>query len=150
MENFKKSFTVAQTPKEVFGAITNVRGWWSEGLEGSSKHAGDEFVYRYKDLHYSKHRLTEVVPSERVVWLTTDSKLKFDGHEAEWTGTSVIFDITEREGETVVEFSHKGLVPELACHDACTGAWGHYIESLHSLIATGIGDPDSKSAATKT
>jgi uncharacterized protein YndB with AHSA1/START domain len=149
MEDFKSSFTVAQSPKEVFDAITNVRGWWSEALEGASKEAGDEFVYRYKGLHYSKHRVTEVVPNKKVVWLTTDSKLNFEGHEGEWTGTSVIFDVSEREGETVVEFSHKGLVPQLACHDACTGAWGHYIQSLQSLIATGSGDPDSKSAAEK-
>jgi uncharacterized protein YndB with AHSA1/START domain len=142
MEDFKTSFTVTQTPKEVFDAITNVRGWWSEGLEGASKQSGDEFVYRYKDLHYSKHRLTDVVPNKSVVWLTTDSNLNFANSRTEWTGTTVTFNIIERDGQTDVEFNHVGLAPALACYNDCTGAWGHYLKSLKNLITTGTGDPD--------
>jgi uncharacterized protein YndB with AHSA1/START domain len=142
MGDFKSSFTVNQTPKEVFDAITNVRGWWSEGLEGASKQSGDEFVYRHKDLHYSKHRLTDVVPNKSVVWLTTDSNLNFAGSRTEWTGTTITFNIIERDGQTDVEFNHVGLVPELACYNDCTGAWGHYLKSLKNLITTGTGDPD--------
>ena len=33
---------------EVFNAINNVRGWWSEELEGTSERLNDEFIF----VHY--------------------------------------------------------------------------------------------------
>ena len=59
-QNFSATFTVDQTPEEAFAAIKNVRGWWSEEIEGSTDKLGDEFTYHYKDVHRCKMKL-EVV-----------------------------------------------------------------------------------------
>ncbi len=66
--NFTTTFSVDQTPEEAFGAIKNVRGWWSEEIEGSTDQLGDEFTYRYKDVHHCKMKLIEVIPHKKVVW----------------------------------------------------------------------------------
>jgi len=142
-ENFTISFTVDQTPTEVFNAITNVRGWWSEALDGSSEKLNDEFSYRHGDLHYSKHRLIEVIPNEKVVWLTLDSKLSFVKDQQEWNGTKMFFEISKQDGKTSLVVTHQGLVPEFECFNSCSRGWTHYLQnSLLPLITTGKGIPD--------
>jgi uncharacterized protein YndB with AHSA1/START domain len=107
---------VDQSPQEVFAAITDVRGWWSEGLEGESARPGDVFTYRHEDVHHSTHRsthrVTEAVAGQRVVWHTVDAELTHSARPSEWTGTDVRFDIARRGDKTEVRFTHLGLVPE--------------------------------------
>ena len=137
------SFLVQQTPQQVFDAICNVRGWWGRDIEGDAREQGDEFIYRHKEIHYSHHRLTSVIPNRKVEWLTTEGRLNFVDQADEWTGTTIVFDIDEEGGKTAVRFRHLGLTPQLECFSACSGGWKFYIgESLRALIVTGEGKPD--------
>jgi hypothetical protein len=132
------TITVDQTPQEAFAAINNVRGWWSGEIEGSTDTLGSEFTYRYGDLHYSKQRITELVPDKKVVWLVVDSYLSFVEDKTEWNGTEITFEISKKGDKTEVRFTHLGLVPGHECFTACSDAWGSYITgSLRRLIATG-------------
>lgn len=145
--NFTTTFSVDQTPAEVFAAINNVRGWWSEEIEGGTERLGDEFTYRHKDVHQCRIKLTEVTPGKRVVWSVLENYFNFTEDKSEWTGTEVCFEIAERDGRTEVHFAHLGLVPEYECFDICSSSWGFYINgSLRSLIATGKGQPNEKEA----
>jgi hypothetical protein len=47
-QDFTTSFSVDQTRREAFDTINNVRGWWSEELEGGTGELGDEFTFHYK------------------------------------------------------------------------------------------------------
>ena len=144
-QNYTATFTVDQTPKEVFAAITNVRGWWSGNIEGGTDKLGDEFTYRYENVHYSKQKITELIPGKKLSWLVLDSYLSFVKDKTEWNGTKVIFDITKKGDKTEVRFTHVGLVPQYECYDACTDAWSGYIKgSLRNLITKGKGQPNKK------
>ena len=143
-KDFTTSMLVEQSPEEAFKAINNVRGWWSEVIQGGTEKLNDEFTYRHKDMHYSKHRLVEVVPNQKVVWLTLDSKLYFLENQTEWNGTKVFFEILKKGNKTEVKFTHEGLTPECECYEACFGGWSHYLKSLQQLITTGKGHPDTK------
>ena len=64
-QNFTTTFSVYQTPDEAFAAIINVRGWWSDEIEGRTDKLGEEFTYRYEDIHYSKQEITELIPAKK-------------------------------------------------------------------------------------
>jgi hypothetical protein len=144
-KNYTVAFTVDQTPEEAFAAINNVRGWWSGEIEGSTDKLGDEFTYRYEDVHRSKQKITELVPGKKVVWHVLDGYLDFVKDKTEWTGTDITFDISKKGDKTEVRFTHVGLVPAYECFESCSTAWGFYINgSLRSLITTGKGEPNQE------
>src|SRR5215813_6323715 len=86
-KNYTTTFSVDQTPEEVFAAINNVRGWWSGDLEGDTDTLGAEFTYRYRDVHRSRQQITELVPGRRVVWHVLDAHLSFVNDPGEWKDT---------------------------------------------------------------
>jgi hypothetical protein len=144
-EDFTTSFLVDQTPEEVFDDINNVRAWWSGEIDGSTDKLGEVFTYRYKDIHRSTQKITELVPGKKVVWHVTEAQLNFVEDKNEWNGTDVVFDITPKGDQTEVRFTHVGLVPAFECYGGCSGAWGFYInESLRNLITSGKGQPNQK------
>lgn len=147
MENqdFTTRFSVSQSAKDVFMAINNVRGWWSENIEGDTDKLNSEFSYHYQDVHRVKMKITELAAQQKVVWHVLENHFKFTKDPTEWTGTDIIFDIAEKDGKTIVNFTHKGLVPSYECFDLCKDAWTHYIQgSLKDLITKGQGSPTPK------
>ena len=147
-QSLTTSFTVDQTPEEVFDAINDVRGWWSGEIDGRTDKLGEVFTYRYKDVHRTTQKITEFVPGKRVVWHVTDAELNFVKDKTEWNGTDIVFEIAKKDGKTEVRFTHVGLVPAFECYGGCSGAWGFYInDSLRNLITTGKGAPNQKETA---
>jgi uncharacterized protein YndB with AHSA1/START domain len=141
--NLSITITVDQTPAAVFAAITNVRGWWSERLEGSSAKVGDVFRYRHGEMHDCTQRVVEAVPGNKVEWLVTDAYLSFTKDKHEWKDTRVVFEITGKPGATELRFTHAGITPETECFEKCSKGWGYFIgQSLKNLIMTGVGLPD--------
>jgi uncharacterized protein YndB with AHSA1/START domain len=149
-QNFTTTFTVEQSPEEVFDAISNVRGWWSENIEGRTDKIGEEWTYRYQDVHNCKMKITELIPGKKVIWLVLENYFDFTKDKTEWKGTKVVFDIAKKDGKTEVRFTHEGLVPEYECFDICSDAWSSYINgSLRSLATTGKGKPNPKEEVQK-
>jgi len=144
--DFTTTILVSQTPQEVFNAINNVRGWWSEEIEGSTNRLNDEWDYHYEDVHRCKMKIIEFVPYKKVVWLVMDNYFSFTKDKSEWIGNKIIFEITENGNQTQLQFTQLGLVPEYECYDICQNAWNTYVQkSLYGLITTGKGQPNSKS-----
>ena len=143
--DFTTTILVEQTPKDAFNAINNVRGWWSEEIEGSTDTLNEQFNYQYEDVHRSKMKIIELIPDQKVVWLVLDNYFKFTEDKTEWNGTKIVFEITEIDNQTQVRFTHVGLVPAYECFEICKGAWTNYIQnSLKNLITAGIGQPNAK------
>ena len=143
--DFATTILVDQSPEDVFNAVNNVRGWWSEEIEGGTEKLNDEFLYHYKDVHVSKMKLVEVVPNKKVVWLVLDNYFNFTKDNSEWQGTEIRFEISRTGNKTEVRFAHLGLVPAYECYDICSRAWNSYITySFRCLITTGKGKPNPR------
>jgi NAD(P)-dependent dehydrogenase (short-subunit alcohol dehydrogenase family) len=143
-QDFTTSFTVDQSPEEVFKAVNNVRGWWWGEVDGDTGRLGGEFIYRYQNMHKSTQQVTEFVPGKKVVWHVTDAELTFVKDKSEWIGTDIVFEIASEGGKTELTFTHVGLVPAFECYGGCSGAWGALVDgNLRNLITTGNNQPDA-------
>src|SRR5690242_11994597 len=76
-DNYTATISVKQSPDEVFAAVNNVRGWWSQEIDGRTDALGEVFKFHYKDLHRTTHKITEFVPGKKVVWHITESQINF-------------------------------------------------------------------------
>jgi hypothetical protein len=142
-ESYSTTISVDQTPDEAYAAINDVRGWWSEDIDGPTDTVGREFTYRNEPTHRCTIRVTELVPGERAVWLVVDNVFDFTDDKSEWRDTEVRFDIVPRGDKTEIRFTHIGLVPDYECFEVCSGAWDFYINtSLRGLIRSGQGLPN--------
>ncbi len=112
---FKKAvYSVSvELPKEVhevFNHLINLKNWWPEDFEGNEIHLNSDFILRSGDTHYSKNKVLEFIPDEKLVWITTDSIRKTDNFE--WTGTKMIFELEPRNIKTILHFTYDGIVFE--------------------------------------
>jgi uncharacterized protein YndB with AHSA1/START domain len=143
--DFSTTMVVGASPATVFNAINNVRGWWSQNVDGATDVLNSEFDYHYQDVHLCKMKITELVPDKRVVWDVLHNYFKFTADKSEWIGDKITFEISEKDGKTQLQFTQKGLTPAKECYHVCHDAWTHYIQdSLKQLILTGEGKATPK------
>lgn len=133
--SFSTAFQTDRPVGEMFTKILEVRRWWSglhsEEIVGHTEKIGDEFTFiAAGGKHWSKQKLMELIPNERIVWLVTESRLTFLDKTDEWNGSKICFDIKESGDRTEVRFTHIGLVPELQCFTGCSSTWPKYLEKL--------------------
>jgi len=144
-KDFTTAILVDQAPKEAFKAINNVRGWWSENIEGPTDKLDAVFNYHYEDIHRCQIKIIEFIPDQKVVWLVEKNYFSFTKDKTEWTGTKMIFEITKKDNKTQIQVTHQGLVPSYECYEICQDSWTTYIQhSLRDLITKGKGQPNGK------
>jgi hypothetical protein len=138
--NFNSSFSAKISAEEAIKKISNVPGWWGITFSGKSEKQGDEFVVKMGGDSFFNFTVAELIPGKKVVWLVTDCYMPWYSDKTEWTGTKLVFDITENDGVSTVTFTHDGLTPEVECYKDCAPGWTHWIKtSLFSYFTTGEG-----------
>lgn len=142
-QHYSTTFLVERSPQEVFEAINDVRGWWSQATLGETGKPGAVFYYHYKDVHRCTIQVTELVPGKKVVWHVLHNFFSFIRDQVEWNGTDMVFEIARKGDQTELRFTHAGLLPAHECYEICSSAWGQFISgSLRDLITTGKGQPN--------
>lgn len=137
-KHFSTTIVFDLAPAVVFDAINRPADWWPGLITGSSAKPGDEFNYQYKDFHLSTQKVEEMIPNQRVVWRVTGSQIRYVQDIDEWTGTRIIFELSEQDGKTLLRFTHEGLTPRIECFDSCSTTWDKILrQGLQALLITG-------------
>ncbi|WP_235297131.1 SRPBCC family protein [Portibacter marinus] len=108
--NLYHDFVIKSSPSKVFDSIVkpeNLINWWPQKCNGEPKHGA---IYR---LYFSSQYdwLAEVVGFE----LKKSFYLKMIKADTDWMPTTFGFDLKEENGNTLVQFFHKGW-PKLNHH----------------------------------
>ncbi|MBK0378453.1 SRPBCC family protein [Mucilaginibacter segetis] len=141
-QDYQTTFTVGNSPNEVYEQINNVPAWWSSVFVGSAATVDDVFKVTFGKT-WIELRVTEQVPGKKVRWLVTDCWKDWLENKKEWVDTEIIFDLVPEGTGTRINFEHIGLVPELPCYKGCEGAWAYYLkDSLVKLLTGGKGGPE--------
>jgi hypothetical protein len=140
-QDFNRIISEKISAGEAMKKISQVTDWWGISLSGSSEKQNDKFVVKMGGDSFFDFTVAELIPGKKIVWLVTDCNMPWYTDKKEWTNTKLIFDLSENNGETTINFTHKGLTPGVECFKDCEKGWTHWITtSLLSYFTTGKGN----------
>ena len=140
--DYQATIRVEVSALQALAGISNVKAWWTQNVEGSSKKLGDCFYVRFGDT-YSKFEIIELEPGQKLVWLVLDCNLHWLVDKKEWKGTRILWEVETINDACKIHMTHVGLVPSIECFENCRAGWNHYVkESLYKLLNEGRGVPD--------
>ena len=143
IQDFQCSITISAPAQEIFDKLSRVSEWWVKDVEGNARKLGDAFTVR-SGKTFMDFKVVEIVPDTRIVWQVTDCNLSWIENKTEWKGTSIIWEISSRNGSRTLKMTHRGLVPGIECYASCEQGWNYYVmKSLLQFLAEGKGLPDS-------
>jgi uncharacterized protein YndB with AHSA1/START domain len=135
MADIRMNVTIKVAPQIVYNAITSQEGlsnWWAKETIAKPE-VGFVNVFTFGKFR-NEMKVTKLVPDKRVEWECINSI-------EEWIGTGINFDLEEKEGKTIVRFTHGGWKAVTDLFAGCTYDWARFMTSLKSLCETGSGTP---------
>lgn len=145
-DDFKLTLELAAPPAAVFRALTTQAGiaaWWTADCSAEPRQGG-RLEARFPASDFSvAMTVTRFDPDREVGWTCIAcSHPAAAGYadRADWVGTRLGFTLEPAGAGTRLHFVHEGL-RALECAGVCTAGWGHCLESLQALLATGQGRP---------
>ena len=142
--DYHAAIVVNVSPLQATEAINQVKLWWTENTEGSTNKLNDLFKVTFGET-FSRFKITEMIPGEKINWLVLDCNLHWMNNKKEWKDTNILWEISSSNNSTRIDMTHIGLEPGIECFEDCTKGWNHYVkESLYKLITEGKGVPDHK------
>ncbi len=144
--DFHCSISANINAHEAIKRIGNVPEWWGITFNGNSENQNDKFIVKMGGDSFFNFTVAELLPGKRVVWLVTECHMPWYSDKKEWTNTKLIFDLSENNGSTTLNFRHEGLTPNVECYKDCETGWTHWITtSLLSYFTTGKGEKKDQS-----
>jgi uncharacterized protein YndB with AHSA1/START domain len=136
MAEIRHYLLIDAPPDKVYEAVTTQAGlaaWWTG--QTVARPAVDAVIeFRFGERYYNKMRVTALEESHRVEWECLEG-------DEQWVGTTFVFDLEDREGQTVLRFTHGQWREATDFFASCNYHWGYYLRSLKLYCETGTGTP---------
>ncbi|HZT23880.1 MAG TPA: SRPBCC domain-containing protein [Verrucomicrobiae bacterium] len=143
-QNYHASVSANIAPSDAVKKINRLSAWWGKDFEGTAEKVGDVFGIRFGET-WVRFKVVEIVPNKKLVWQVMDCYLPWLADKTEWRNTRLVWELSNNNGSTQIDFTHVGLVPELECYDNCREGWNFYInESLRKWLAENHGVPNGR------
>lgn len=120
----------------VYRALTEQAGlqaWWTPETIATPK-VGSVAEFKFGSRYHNKMRVTRLQRDVAVEWECLDG-------DDEWIGTRFSFRLEERDGCTIVRFTHGNWRDSTDFLASCNYHWGYYMRSLKLFCETGEGTP---------
>ncbi|HEU4718325.1 MAG TPA: SRPBCC domain-containing protein [Bacteroidia bacterium] len=130
-KNYHRTISVSASPEATMKKISQVNRWWKKDFSGSAGKVNDRFTVPFGELSgessFVDFMVTEMTADKKTVWKVTDCNLPWFSNKKEWKATEVVFELSEENGKTRIDFTHVGLVPEVECYEACEKGWDSHV-----------------------
>lgn len=136
MANIRHNLIIKSPCKIVYDTLTleqGLMGWWTNDTIAKPE-VGHINQFKFGSEYLKKMKISELKFPTHVTW-------KCIYGDKQWIGTKLIFKLEEKEGDTLLKFSHLNWAEESDFFGFCNHQWGRYLDSLKSLCETGIGQP---------
>jgi uncharacterized protein YndB with AHSA1/START domain len=127
--------------EQVYKAISTIKGlsgWWTEKVEGDEQQGGKiSFHFQTKTgetLGSMTMEVQKLAPSTEIQWRCIDGP-------PEWIGTSISFELSEQDGQTILLFGHRNWKDPVEFMAHCSMKWAVFLLSLREYVETGKGKP---------
>jgi len=138
MPDIRHRVAISAPLESVYEAVATTDGlseWWTrDGVRGDSSEGSRLQFFFGQPEPAAVMEVTRLSPEGLVSWNC------IEGDDA-WVGTTITFDLTRTDDETVVLFTHADWREPIEFMAHCSARWAYFLLSLKSYQETGKGTP---------
>jgi uncharacterized protein YndB with AHSA1/START domain len=127
MPDIKHSIQIAAAPQIVHPLVASAEGfsrWWAADVTEEKKTGNVVLGFFNRSTVYGLHPV-QIAGPRQAHWLCQSGK--------EWSGTRLLFDLSEQNGQTLVRFTHADWQSETDYFVACNTTWGELMFRLKAV-----------------
>ena len=135
MPEIRHNVIIKTTPEKVYEAITTQQGlanWWAKQTIAKPE-VGFVNIFTFGTFR-NEMKIIILNPNKKVEWKCINSI-------EEWIDTNILFELEEKEGHTLLRFTHSGWRAVTDTFAGCNYDWGRFMTSLKLFCETGTGTP---------
>jgi uncharacterized protein YndB with AHSA1/START domain len=136
--DIKHRVVISAPLESVYEAVATTEGiseWWTrDGVRGESSEGSRLQFFFGQPEPAAVMEVTRLDPNGHVNWNCVEG-------QEEWVGTKLVFDLTGKDDETVVLFTHADWREPVEFMAHCSARWAYFLLSLKSYLEFGTGTP---------